>query len=241
MTSDEFADLDIKNQVSKTLILTTDASLIWNEFNTQQPGFFVECIKKDYGIGNNFSEKVIQDFNDEISKIHRHNEINVAEISKSLQHKIDAQYQMICQQSTEKEELVYKFGPALEDLKTKIEQSIIKESEAQINEIMDVRNADIEETKEMNQILLNKVKKFNQGAALPEPQEIIDEQSKQIQSLIDQKEKLKKDLEESIRSKSFAEFNQLKQDQITKFLEQQYEVLHIAHEQLQQQLLIKQQ
>ena len=77
---------------------------------------------------------------------------------------------------------------------------------------MDVRNVDIEETKEMNQILLNKVKKFNQGSALPETQKIIDEQSKQIQSFIDQKEKLKKDLEESIRSKSFAEFNQIKQD-----------------------------
>ena len=33
MCGDEFSDMDIKSQVSKTLILTTDASLIWNEFN----------------------------------------------------------------------------------------------------------------------------------------------------------------------------------------------------------------
>lgn len=107
MTGDEFSDLDIKNQVSKTLILTTNAALIWNEFNAQQPGFFVECIKNDYGIGNNFAAKVVADFNDQISEIQRHNEILNTEIAKNFREKIEAQAKIIKEIQNEKQDLIF--------------------------------------------------------------------------------------------------------------------------------------
>ena len=55
--------LNCNDLVSKLIAIADQPVEIWDEFNKQLPGFFIKCIQKEYGIGDDYSKKVTDDFN----------------------------------------------------------------------------------------------------------------------------------------------------------------------------------
>ncbi len=48
--------------IQKLFIVSNDPEIIWKEINLQNPGFFVEVIKQEFGIADGFSKKIYEDF-----------------------------------------------------------------------------------------------------------------------------------------------------------------------------------
>ena len=48
--------------IQKLFIVSNDPEIIWKEINLQNPGFFVEVIKQEFGIADGFSKKIHEDF-----------------------------------------------------------------------------------------------------------------------------------------------------------------------------------
>lgn len=57
-----FDDLNPKSMIQKLFIVSNDPEIIWKEINLQNPGFFVEVIKQEFGIADGFSKKIQDDF-----------------------------------------------------------------------------------------------------------------------------------------------------------------------------------
>lgn len=55
--------------VKKLLVVSDDPADIWYHFDMQQPGFFYKVVMNEYGVDQDFSRKVLEDFREEIKQL----------------------------------------------------------------------------------------------------------------------------------------------------------------------------
>ena len=68
------SEVNTAAMVTKVLVVCDDAEEIWKEFNNIRPGLFTSVLQEEFGVGGNFTNKVIADFNQEISALQRTHE-----------------------------------------------------------------------------------------------------------------------------------------------------------------------
>ena len=68
------SDVNTAAMVVKVLIVCDDAEEIWKEFNNIRPGIFTSVLQEEFGVGGNFAQKIIADFNKEIQSLQRAHE-----------------------------------------------------------------------------------------------------------------------------------------------------------------------
>lgn len=56
-----FEDITLRNLIEK-LIKVAEPQELWDEINNLYPGYFIKCIQKQYGIVEQHSSKLLEDF-----------------------------------------------------------------------------------------------------------------------------------------------------------------------------------
>ena len=69
-----FSFLTIKNLTSKLITISGNPIDIYREFNNQQPGFFVEVVKKEFGIGTESSKRFVNDFKEQLKELNENHQ-----------------------------------------------------------------------------------------------------------------------------------------------------------------------
>lgn len=72
-----FSFLTLKNLTSKLMTISGNPLDIYREFNNQQPGFFVEVVKKEFGIGTESSKRFINDYKVQLKELTENHKIEL--------------------------------------------------------------------------------------------------------------------------------------------------------------------
>ena len=85
-----YEEMNPSSIVEKLLVVCNDAREVWDAIEQRQPGYFVPILQEEYRIGDDFSNKVIQDYRKEISTLMLDNEKRMEELLANFKIREDA-------------------------------------------------------------------------------------------------------------------------------------------------------
>lgn len=78
------SEVNTASMIAKLLTVCNDPEEIWKEFNNISPGLFTAVLKEEFGVGGNFSKKVIEDFNREIKTLQRAHDKQLEKVAQTF-------------------------------------------------------------------------------------------------------------------------------------------------------------